>query len=89
MVPRVGRRRLSPARALAFGCAILLGPVLLARPVASATGQPTPLLTAMFTATSAVCVSGVVVVDTGALGEMMVLIATSADMAWLQKRMAT
>lgn len=58
---------LNPARtvALAFLLAILMGTLLLMLPVASATGQATPWLTAFFTAVSAVCVTGLVVVDTG------------------------
>ncbi len=88
-MPRVRRRAFPPARALAFGGAIRLGSVLLALPWASATGHPTPLLTAPFTTTSAVCATGLVGVDTGAFGETMVLIATNADMARWQKRMAT
>ncbi|ABO50144.1 potassium uptake protein, TrkH family [Desulforamulus reducens MI-1] len=56
-----------PSRALAVGFAglILLGGILLSLPVASASGQPTDFLTALFTSTSAVCVTGLVVVDTG------------------------
>jgi trk system potassium uptake protein TrkH len=50
---------------LGFAALIGIGTFLLALPVASASGQPTPLLDALFTATSAVCVTGLVVVDTG------------------------
>lgn len=61
------RLRLHPAAvlALAFLATIALGMVLLMLPWASASGQGAPLLTALFTATSAVCVTGLVVVDTG------------------------
>ena len=44
---------------------ILLGTVLLILPISSAAGQWTAPLTAFFTATSAVCVTGLVIVDTG------------------------
>jgi trk system potassium uptake protein TrkH len=44
---------------------IAIGTALLALPIAAADGQPTPLLDALFTATSAVCVTGLVVLDTG------------------------
>ncbi|MGP3966220.1 TrkH family potassium uptake protein [Streptomyces sp. 6N223] len=51
---------------LAFGIAILIGTTLLALPVSSEDGTSAPLLTCLFTATSAVCVTGLVVVDTNA-----------------------
>lgn len=51
--------------ASAFLVAIVLGTSLLMLPFATASGQSSPLLTALFTATSAVCVTGLVVVDTG------------------------
>lgn len=47
-----------------FAAAIAAGTVLLWLPISSATGSFTPILKAMFTATSAVCVTGLVVVDT-------------------------
>ncbi len=58
---------LHPARAvaLAFLLAILAGTVLLMLPLARPGGEATPLLTAFFTSVSAVCVTGLVVVDTG------------------------
>lgn len=49
----------------AFLVAILIGAALLRLPFASAVGQQTDSLTALFTATSACCVTGLVVVDTG------------------------
>jgi trk system potassium uptake protein TrkH len=56
----------SPAQALMFSyaLAILVGAVLLATPLA-ANGEPLSFLDALFTATSAQCVTGLVVVDTG------------------------
>ena len=59
--------RLTPYQVLALGFAglILVGALLLMLPVASRSGQGTPFIDALFTATSAVCVTGLVVVDTG------------------------
>ena len=51
--------------ALAFLFAIGVGTALLMLPVAQAEGQAAPWLTALFTAVSAVCVTGLAVVDTG------------------------
>lgn len=48
----------------AFGSAILVGTVLLLLPVSRTGPDSAPVLTALFTATSAVCVTGLVVVDT-------------------------
>ncbi|TBL71502.1 TrkH family potassium uptake protein [Paenibacillus thalictri] len=58
---------LTPPQILVIGFAviILLGAALLSTPAASANGQPLPFLDALFTATSATCVTGLVVVDTG------------------------
>ncbi len=74
------RRPRSPALALlvAFAVAIAIGTVILVLPIASAAGSWTPPLTALFTATSAVCVTGLVVVDTATywspLGQLVILI---------------
>ena len=56
----------SPARlALAVFAIIILGvTALLQLPVATSSGQRAPFLDAIFTATSAVCVTGLVTVDT-------------------------
>lgn len=48
-----------------FAALIVVGASLLSLPVARAPGQSFNLLTSLFTATSAVCVVGLVVVDTG------------------------
>ena len=62
---------------LAFLGAILLGTVLLMLPAASADGTSAPLLTALFTSASAVCVTGLIVVDTpvywSTLGQVIIL----------------
>ncbi|QRN81142.1 MAG: TrkH family potassium uptake protein [Nocardiopsis sp. BM-2018] len=64
--PRAARRR-NPARALVLGLlgAVALGTLLLRLPVAHAPGHALDGLAALFTATSALCVTGLVVVDTG------------------------
>lgn len=58
--------RLSTFRIIILGflAAILLGAVLLSLPVSSAEGRATPFDQAIFTSTSAVCVTGLVVRDT-------------------------
>jgi potassium uptake TrkH family protein len=65
----LGRRPLEnhPARTVVTGfvATIALGTVLLLFPAATASGQSTSLLDALFTATSAVSVTGLAVVDTG------------------------
>ena len=50
--------------ALTFLCIILLGSILLTLPAASRTGKCAGYLTALFTATSATCVTGLVMGDT-------------------------
>ena len=63
--------------ALYFLCAIILGAVILALPVSSA-GKPIGVLNALFTSTSAVCVTGLTVVDTGTdfslFGQIVILV---------------
>lgn len=58
---------LSPPQILVMGFAliILLGAVLLMLPISSTTGEMLPFIDALFTATSATCVTGLVVRDTG------------------------
>ena len=60
------RRSINPTRyiVLGFGAIILIGSLLLHLPVASRDGQLTPWLICLFTATSATCVTGLVLVDT-------------------------
>lgn len=71
---------LHPARAvaLAFLVAIAVGTVILMLPVSHAQGQAAPWLTAFFTSVSAVCVTGLVVVDTGTywsgFGQVIIMI---------------
>ena len=51
---------------LSFLVTILLGSVLLALPISSATGEAVPYLDALFTATTSTCVTGLVTVEIGA-----------------------
>ncbi|GAB3284123.1 TrkH family potassium uptake protein [Microbacterium lacusdiani] len=68
LVPTRPRARLhlAPAQAIAtgFGIAVLAGALLLMLPIASADGRWTGFVDALFTSTSAVCVTGLIVVDT-------------------------
>jgi len=70
---------LSPARiiALSFFLVILTGTILLLLPVASKDGMGSNLIEALFTATSATCVTGLVVVDTylhwSTFGQMVII----------------
>jgi len=61
------RKPLSPSLVLTLGFAglILAGTIVLMLPISAATGTWTSPVDALFTATSAVCVTGLVVVDTG------------------------
>ena len=62
------RQAIRPERALALGffLMIVVGTLLMAMPVSSADGESAGLFHSLFTATSAVCVTGLVVVDTAA-----------------------
>ncbi len=72
--------RITPSQVLVLGFAtlIFLGAMVLMLPVSSASGQWTNFIDALFTATSAVCVTGLVVVDTGSFwspfGQVVVLL---------------
>ena len=74
------RARISPVRAipLSFLLVILIGTLLLMLPFSTATGQETGFTTALFTATTSVCVTGLVVVDTYAqwslFGQIVILL---------------
>lgn len=71
---------LRPAQLMlvSFFFAVCVGAVLLALPVSSAAGRVTSLLDAFFTATSAVCVTGLIVHDTAthfsAFGQVVILL---------------
>jgi trk system potassium uptake protein TrkH len=57
----------TPVQILSMGFAlvILVGAILLSLPIASQSGEFTPFIDCIFTSTSAVCVTGLVTVDTG------------------------
>lgn len=63
---RRGRWRPHPAQVIVFGlaCAVLAGTALLLLPISTVDGRSTDVIDALFTATSAVCVTGLTVVDT-------------------------
>src|SRR5918996_2169200 len=73
------RRYLHPTQVviLSFALVILIGTALLSLPFATRTGERMPLVDAFFTATSATCVTGLVVVDTGTafstFGQLVIL----------------
>src|SRR5690625_5109036 len=74
------RNNMSPPQIIIiiFILLITVGSVLLALPASSADGESIGWLDALFTATSAVCVNGLTVVDTGStfssLGQMIIMI---------------
>jgi potassium uptake TrkH family protein len=63
---RAHRKNPHPARAVAMGflAATIVGTLLLLLPISAAKGTSATFLEALFTATSSVCVTGLVVVDT-------------------------
>ena len=77
--PRRLRRPPSPALSLValFAILIAVGTLLLMLPFATSSGEPTRFLDALFTATSAACVTGLVVLDTAthwsAFGQVVIL----------------
>ena len=64
--------------ALGFLLLILVGALILTLPISTTSGESTNFLDALFTATSAVCVTGLIVVDTGtywnAFGQTVIMI---------------
>jgi trk system potassium uptake protein TrkH len=82
--PKALRRPISPAAflVLTFAALIATGTLLLTIPFASQSGVATPLVDALFTATSATCVTGLVVVDTGTywspFGQIVILVLIQA-----------
>lgn len=70
---------LKPAQALIGGFfgAIVVGSILLTLPMATVTGERLPVIDAVFTATSAVCVTGLIVRDTATyfstFGQLVIL----------------
>jgi trk system potassium uptake protein len=74
------RRKLNPTQIviLSYALVIIVGTILLSLPTATASGERLPLVDAFFTAVSATCVTGLVVVDTGThfstFGQIVLLI---------------
>ncbi|PJN57432.1 Ktr system potassium uptake protein B [Paenibacillus sp. GM2FR] len=72
--------RLSPPQILVLGFAaiIFIGTALLMLPISTSTGEPLEFIDALFTSTSATCVTGLVVVDTGttfsSFGEVVIML---------------
>jgi trk system potassium uptake protein TrkH len=81
-VPR--RRPLSPSQLLTFSFLgmILAGGLLLSLPFAAASGRAVPMLDAFFTSVSAVCVTGLITLDTptdlSIFGQVVVLLLIQA-----------
>lgn len=77
---KFNNKNLNPAQILVLGFAfiIIIGGILLATPFVTQTGESTGFIKGLFTATSAVCVTGLVVVDTGThwniAGQVIILI---------------
>ncbi|WP_309977843.1 TrkH family potassium uptake protein [Agromyces sp. 3263] len=77
---RLRRRGLHPAQAVVVGFAsvILAGTFLLLLPISATDGRPPSFVDALFTATSAVCVTGLTVLDTvtfwSPFGQVMILL---------------
>jgi len=71
---------LSPPQILVLGFAaiIFIGTGLLMLPISTTTGEPLAFIDALFTSTSATCVTGLVVVDTGttfsSFGEVVIML---------------
>ena len=64
---RINKYKLNGVQTLALGfiAVIIIGGLILSLPISSASGESTNLLDALFTSTSAVCVTGLVTLDTG------------------------
>lgn len=74
------KKRMSPTNVIIFGflAIIFVGALLLVMPFSSSSGKFTDPLTALFTSTSATCVTGLIAVDTGvywsAVGKGIILL---------------
>ncbi|MCR5608675.1 MAG: potassium transporter TrkH [Lachnospiraceae bacterium] len=77
---KLKNKRISPVRLipLSFLVAIIAGTLLLMLPCCTAKGESTDWLTALFTSTTSVCVTGLVVVDTYAhwsfIGQFVIMV---------------
>lgn len=82
--PHWARAPMSPSQVLVVGFALLclVGALLLTLPVSAASGRSVGFVNALFTATSAVCVTGLVVLDTGTdyspFGQAVILVLIQA-----------
>lgn len=80
----ISRWKLSPYQILSasFAALIFFGACLLSLPISSASGQSTNFIDALFTATSAVCITGLIVVDTGTywslFGQLVIIVLVQA-----------
>ncbi len=97
---RMWRERPETALISSFAVAILAGALLLMLPVSTVPGQSTGFLTALFTSTSATCVTGLIVVDTGThfsrFGQVIIMLLIQAGglgimtftalFAWISRR---
>lgn len=72
LIEKLNEKKLNPAQILVLGFAfvIIIGAIILSTPYVTNTGETVGFLNALFTATSAVCVTGLVVVDTGTFWNM-------------------
>lgn len=76
--------KLQPAQIIIMGFIVLifLGSILLSLPFSTRSGEPLPYLDALFTSTSAVCVTGLVVADTGTtfslFGQIVIILMIQA-----------
>ncbi len=74
------KRELSTTQIIALGffCVIFIGTLLLCLPISAADGRATPFIDALFTSTTSVCVTGLVVVQTSLhwsiFGQIVILI---------------
>jgi trk/ktr system potassium uptake protein len=80
MANSILKRQATPPQALALGFAvvILIGAFLLTLPVSTASKKGTPFIDALYTSTSAVCVTGLIVLDTpgffSTVGQVIILL---------------
>jgi len=78
MKERINNLHPSQVLVMGFISLILIGATLLSLPIASATGKTIGPIDALFTSTSAVCVTGLVVLDTGTaftlFGQIVILV---------------
>ena len=69
---------------LSFLFAVLIGSVLLSLPFSTADGKPVPYIDALFTATTSICVTGLVTLPTfstwSIFGQIIILIMIQSKM---------